>query len=270
VDAVDLKFDRPPIDEVAFSIQFKPLEGLLVPYYGLLWDHFRADYPACEDVAPLLSLAEGPDGAVQEEPQFDVASLIPRVWFLQPDGPGLIQVQRNRFIVNWRRRQPEDKYPGFPNILRRFRQHLNEFEAFLKDHEIGQLAMEQYELTYINVVAKGEGWNDAAQVSRIFPHFTVPNPVSSGVLGVPEGLAWKIAFPLPENKGRLHASLQQGRRRRDGVPVLHLNLTARGIGHNSTRDAMWDWFDLAHRSITEGFHTLTSEEVQRDVWQRHQ
>lgn len=262
-----LQFERPPVDEVVFSVQFNPLERFLVPHFGLLWERFRTDYPACEDVPPLLSVIEQPEGQTVREPDLDPAALLPRVWFLQPTGPGLVQVQRNRFLVNWRRRGAETEYPGFETLSRRFRQHLGEFETFLGNHDLGSLTAVQYELTYINVISRGEGWDSPNEISRVFPGFSWLAP-DAGALRNPQGLDWRVAFPLPEQRGRLHISLQLARRKADGALALRLELTARGMAEDTSREAMKEWFDAAHNLIVQGFQELTSEEVQREIWRR--
>ena len=33
------RFDRPPVVETAFSIEFTPLERWLVPHFGLYWEN---------------------------------------------------------------------------------------------------------------------------------------------------------------------------------------------------------------------------------------
>jgi uncharacterized protein (TIGR04255 family) len=267
MDPIYRRFERPPIDEVVCSTQFIPLDQLRVPHFGLLWERFRDEYPECEDVAPLLGVIERPDGPVLEEPIGDASRLLPRVWFFQPSGPGLIQVQRDRFLVNWRKRGSLDVYPGFESVTGRFRRHLQEFETFLSEYSIGSPSMLQYELTYIDIIAQGEGWATQDDIPRVLPDLTWQSR-AAGVFGEPEALHSQVAFALPQESGRLHVSVQLARRRSDGVPVLRLEFTARGMAQDSSRESMWGWFGLAHESIDRAFLELTSEEVQRRVWHR--
>jgi len=50
--------------------------------------------------------------------------------------------------------------------------------------------------------------------------------------------------------------------------MLLLNLTARGIEETRTREGMWNWFEMAHDWIVNGFSDLTSLEVQKKIWGR--
>ena len=47
-------YDEPPVTEVAFSVLFLPLEGLLSPHIGLLWERFQPEYPYCTDSNPIV------------------------------------------------------------------------------------------------------------------------------------------------------------------------------------------------------------------------
>ena len=51
-------YDRPPVIEVACSVMFPSLEGLLSPHIGLLWQRFQPEYPFCDDVFPIAQRVE--------------------------------------------------------------------------------------------------------------------------------------------------------------------------------------------------------------------
>jgi len=71
---------------------------------------------------------------------------------------------------------------------------------------------------------------------------------------------------LSDTTSRLHVHMQMGQLPQTGLPVLRLELTARGIGATQSLDTMRQWFDFAHETIVRAFADLTSEQVQRDVW----
>ena len=263
------RFGLPPVDEVVFSTQFAPLTAFLTPHYGLLWERFKDDYPLCQEKSPLASIEEQPSGpAVLGIPDVSNSFMHPRLWFLERTGPGLIQVQRSRYLVNWRRRNPEDEYPGFDRVFRRFQKHLEEFEAFLTEHGLGSLAMQQYELTYVNIIPQGAGWKTLTDIGQVVPALSWRTNEPIGTLGMPQAFNWEVAFGLPGNAGRLHVSLNISRRSHDNVPVLRLEFTARGINSDGSRERIWEWFEGAHIAVTRGFRELTGDEVQRTIWQR--
>src|SRR5438552_8588615 len=77
-------FDNPPVIEVVCGMQFKPLGSLLAPHLGLLWDRFTAEYPTCQEVAPLAAVIERLGDATTPSLEFAVSDVppLPRVWFV--------------------------------------------------------------------------------------------------------------------------------------------------------------------------------------------
>ena len=85
------EFERPPLNEVVFGVQFEPLAALRAAHYGLYWSRIRSRYGTTEDKAPLAYVLE------LNEPKQSAAeiSLItemptPRVWFVDSEKTGLI------------------------------------------------------------------------------------------------------------------------------------------------------------------------------------
>ena len=128
---------------------------------------------------------------------------IPRVWFVSDDQTWVIQVQRDRFVYNWRSQSADAKYPRFPKILNSFEKCLAVFKRFLDEIGAGQLVPVQYELTYVNHVLQGQGWHSLADIGDVFPDFGWRSRVAR-FLGEPEGVNWQTQFLLPQRAGRLH------------------------------------------------------------------
>jgi uncharacterized protein (TIGR04255 family) len=257
-------YENPPVDEVVCGILFEPIVGFLLPHFGLLWEKFKHEYPRCQEVTPLLPVIEGPEQSVEE---IVIAQIpLPRVWFLHDDGR-IIQVQRDRFLHNWRKRQPGTEYPHYHTVFKMFQDHFATFQTFISDHKLGVLVPRQYEMTYVNVIEEGKGWKTMEEVNKIFPDFSwgvrkdrfLPNPV---------GVHWKTTFPLPHNVGRLHMDIQNGRRVDDNRRLFRFEVTARGMDANASPDAMREWFDIAHEWIVQGFSDYTGHEIQKTVWGR--
>lgn len=51
-------------------------------------------------------------------------------------------------------------------------------------------------------------------------------------------------------------------------PIILFELTARGMPKDTSLDAMWEWFDLAHVWIVKGFADLTSTDVRKNIWKQ--
>ena len=73
---------------------------------------------------------------------------------------------------------------------------------------------------------------------------------------------------MPDGTGQLIVKLQPAKRHADERDVLRLELQAKGVAADTTRDGLNAWFDAAHDFIVNAFLDLTSSHVQREVWER--
>ena len=109
------KFDNPPVVEVALSVQFERL-SISAAHIGLVWQKFRDRFPNIEEKPEIEAAIEqfGPPERKGPGVRFEVGVMpIPRFWFVNQDGSELVQVQRDRFIRNWRKK---DGGPGYPKL----------------------------------------------------------------------------------------------------------------------------------------------------------
>ena len=257
-------YDAPPLDEVVCGILFKPIETLLVPHFGVFWERLKPEYPTCQEVAPLAPSLERLD----DSPRPDLKiSMLPRIWFVHQSDSQVIQVQRDRFLYNWRKRRPSDEDPRYPQVMDKFQNYLLNFQSFLNDLDIGTIIPLQYELTYINLILQGSGWDNMSDISRVFPDFTW-RPNKQRFLHEPEGINWQTSFRLQNRMGRLRVHIQKAQRRNDNHPLFRFELTARGMANDTSPEARRAWFDSAHESAVRGFADITAEELQRTLWRR--
>ena len=118
------KFEKPPVIEVVCGIQFEPLTSLLAPHLGVLWERYKQDYPHCREVAPLAPVLERFEGLPSVELQLSDTPPLPRTWFIHQDETGIVQVQRDRFLHNWKKVRDEDEYPHYEKVIGMFRDRL--------------------------------------------------------------------------------------------------------------------------------------------------
>ncbi len=251
-------YKNPPINEVVCGLRFDPSDKFRIPHIGLLWDKFRSDYPTIQH-APPISSAKG-EILVDKT----TGMPLPRVWFINNSDDQLVQFQIDRFYFNWRRRQSD--YPRYDHVIKNFESVLNTIVNFFNEFELGEFRPIEYELSYINHIPKGQGWDAIDDLSGIFPDFGWDQK-KDRFLPNPEKLAWQTEFPLPEKKGHLIINLKQATRTEDKVPLLVLELKTRGVCESPSREAILEWFDLAHEWIIRGFTDLTTPEIQT-IWER--
>lgn len=263
------KFDNPPVNEVVLGVQFDPLTRLTPAHLGIWWaeDDRRARYPLCEERPPLPTAVE--TFAAPGIPSFrlQVGPMSPALWFLSQTRNELLQVQRDRFTRNWTR-SPDVRYPSYDALRPAFEQDLAEFSDFVVRNELGEIAVRQAELTYINPIRMEGVWTHHGELERWLALWS--GRVSEGFLPEPEDVGLVTRYVMARDGvpvGRLIANVQPAW---EGTnPVCLFTLTARGAPREPTLDAALEFLDLGHEWVVRGFTTLTTE-MMHNVWERRQ
>jgi uncharacterized protein (TIGR04255 family) len=240
-------------------MRYQTPDNLRIPHVGLLWDKFRREYPILQHAQPIAT-AKG-------EFPIDGTTGFPlqRVWFINKPDDQLIQFQFDRFYFNWRRRK--EVYPRYLHVIKNFESVLNTITEFFSEFKLGELKPVEYELSYINHIPMGQGWKSVDDLPQIFVDF-LWGQTTGRFLPNPNNVAWQTDFPLPEKRGQLIVDLKPAVRTEDKVPLLVLNLTARGFDETTGKKAIREWFDIAHEWIVRGFADLTKPEIQKVFWER--
>ena len=261
------EFGKPPITEVAFGVLFKPLPHFSVAHFGRLWERYRTEYPKTETHPPLAHVVEelGPVRFPTQQVQPSGGLEPQRVWFIHEKQNSLIQVQHDRFLYNWRKLKEDDEYPRYEKVFGSFKECFATFRRFLDDERIGGVEPEQYELTYVNHIPQGAGWDDISQIGDALP--VLCPRVFSVASGEIESLNLRAVFRLREDRGRLYATIRHALRLLDNVPTLYLELSAR-LSKVVSLDLIEDQFAIAHEAILNRFVELTDKGLQKDVWRR--
>jgi uncharacterized protein (TIGR04255 family) len=259
-------FDNPPVVETVLSVQFEPLSSVQTAHLGLLWEEYRTTFPKSEDRPPL-------DPVVEQFPESPVARVglkfqalenfpAPRIWFTNDQGSEMIQVQNDRFIKNWRKEGEGARYPHYDETIRpNFDRDYTIFLAFLEKNQLGAPHVNQCEVTYVNHILAGQGWERYGDLEKIFTFWRSPDLVPP----VPaEDLRLHARFVIPGKDGkpigRLHVDVQPAVRTSDNRPMYVLHLTARGqVG------AGLDFFDIGREWIVTTFKRLTTNSM-HNIW----
>jgi uncharacterized protein (TIGR04255 family) len=262
-------FQSPPVSEVALSIQFDPLTGLQIHHFGLLWNEFRTRFPKVETHPPIDRTIE----TFQREPvvrspvSFELVNpyMEPRVWFVAATGNELLQVQRDRFVVNWRRVNPDDQYPRYRHARSMLEQEYAVFEKFVADQKLGKIVPNQCEVTYINQIQQCPVWDKHSQVGHVLnvmaPEFRDES------LPTPEQFRFSAKYimgPMDAPVGRLHLDFQPAFRTADRKPIFAMNLTARGKPMGTGFAGAMAFIDLAREDIVRGFRALTTSQMHKE------
>jgi uncharacterized protein (TIGR04255 family) len=270
-------FDSPPVVEVAISLQFEPLEALHSSHLGLLWNAFRSEgFSNTEDHAELAPVVEDfdpkPTPRVGVRLQaFDDAPPLPRIWFLNSARNELIQIQRDRFIVNWRKGADAQPYPRYVNIKRRLQSEFATFIACLASENLGAIRLTQCELTYVNHITVAAAGILHGDISSVVTTWT--NTYSEPFLAKPEDVAFHARYKMCDEQGkpvgRLHVSFQPAYRATTAEPIFVMNMTARGEPRPADFEGALELFDREHEWIVRGFASITTEQMHKEWRRKH-
>lgn len=253
-------YDNPPLEEVACGCFFEPLEGLKLPHTGLYWSSLRKDFPTIEHVAPAAK-----DG---EFPPCDASTSLPlpRLWFLNDDETRLIQFQVDQLFFNWRRRPNAPTYPRYPEVIRGFTDAYGKLAKVAAEVDIRPPKPTLLDLTYINTLVKGDDWSSVGSLSEVIKDFGWREDTGR-LLQLPRSILSQATYSLPNEQGQLIVKLVPGRKP-DGSEVYSLQISARGLGKDTTEPGMTAWFDMAHEWIVNAFDDLTHTDVQLKRWRK--
>ena len=153
------------------SIQFDPPKGLNHGHLGAFWATQRSSLPLVRAAQPIRTTNEvfGNQGqwlppslrlALTNEPEC-------RLQMTSSDDQWMCQVQRDRLVVNWRKRSAQ--YPRFAATWSRFEQAWQSWQAFLVELDFPVLKPRLWDLTYVNRIPKGILWESPSDWPKVLP-----------------------------------------------------------------------------------------------------
>lgn len=258
-----VNFARPPLVEVALTVQF---DGEAMDDAALLngfWPRIRNRYPRLVMQPPLAPLREdfGPS-----PPGLSIQLIGPgagtRYWFLTEDQAELVQVQRDRFAFNWRKETAPGvevgEYPRYPYVRERFAELFAEFEEAAGQARSG-FRINWCEIAYINQIpaASERGHRPLASILRLVqnvPLNGLPNPEDSAL--VQRHLLLRDDRPF----GRFYINANSAFKLPALEPIYILNLTVRGMPSDGPEgDGVLAFMDVGRDLIVNAFRDATTE-----------
>ena len=265
-------YDQPPVTEVVVGVQFNSIDGFITAHVGRLWDLFREEFPDAEEhpsvmptfetfgqTAPLLSgLALG----------FPPIFGMQRSFFVNANKTQVLQIQKDRFLHNWRKIGDEASYPRFERILSTFKDGLGRFISFIAESKLGSFEPNQCEVTYINQIPVLPGENSFSAMTRLLGSL-VGHPELKQ-LGFPEDARVLMRYVISDADGfpmgRLLVNAEPAKRM-SGEDIIQLSLTARGAPTPADVDGVLAFLEKGRSHIVHGFTTLTAPSMHA-LWGR--
>jgi len=159
------EFKNPPIDEVAIGLQFKSVGAVHSQILSLYREEIKTDFPNTEyqPRLPTTSIVNaqlpfpGMVGAPPIPLQTTNQEGSDRVWLVARDNSKIVQLQDDRFIVNWR--HLSEPYPRFEFVASLFWTQFDRFRDAVSACG-GVIESQQLELSYFN-------WINADELSQV-------------------------------------------------------------------------------------------------------
>ncbi len=245
------KFKNPPINELVIGVYFaEPIGGLRSEHVGVFWSSVSSKYPKIEQKDPFGGFFPGPG---------DVFPM-PRFWLISEDETFLLQIQRNAFLLNWRKR--DGAYPHFDSIKAEFLTQFNQFCRFIQSTlQVTMPIIGACELQYINAVEPNEYWQDVRDTGNVIPSFSQLDVGMGQLLHFNYNTIFRVDDDLSMSVGVRNLQSVAN----PNTPVLVFEIKADG-GKNITLDGLETWFNRAHDATGETFLNLTGKTIQQKFW----
>jgi len=251
-------FQEPPVNEVAVALQFSNILAIRGVDLAAIASHFTNEYPLVEEHPPLPPImVSGPTFNLTMGSEFD----LPRLWFVNEESTRLVQLQRDRIGVNWRRANPDAGYPRYDVLVRpTLIDAFDRLRTALRDLEMQEPTIEAIEMTYVNPIELG----DDLRVSDVLRPWS--GELSSELGAEADGFTLRLTFGIEELAGRLFVDASEVTRSDDGRRVMLFNLVVRAPVDGSFEDALKS-VDVARAWIVKGFTSMTTQRM-HDQWKR--
>lgn len=270
MDYKDLpKFDSPPVIETVLSAQFSPLSKLTDAHVGWYWKQYLDEMWDQVVRVPRIDDRFEKFGDerqwIERGLKFEEVGPSDRTQLIRSDGSRMIQIQNTRFIYNWRK-QNSAEYPSYDKLLPEFKESFLGFEKFSYDAFGQAIELNQWEVTYVNHLPKGDLWGTASDMQKIFPAFGVlANQIDGQIFDTFNG-TWQLT--IDENKGRIYIDIKHARiGSSEGQEIIRLAITARGPINDEVD--IYTGFDVGHKAIVCTFADITSPDYHK-IWKRRQ
>ncbi len=263
-------YANPPVVEVVFAITIRPLPVSVVDLARFGWERLGDTFPIRQEQPPMQMQRETFDPGIQNiGPTLALLTGPPpvRLLFQTEDKTRLVQVQRDWLACNWQGTSSGDPYPRYESIEGDFLETWDNFAEFMSELGHGEVHASQCELSYINHILPGDLWESHGQINRVIQLAGE----ASTFLPEPEDGQLYFRYRIPfegRDVGRLYVQAIPAFRKEDSLPLIQLNMVARGTPLREGREGVVEFFRLAHEWIVNGFAGVTTDPAQETLWEK--
>ena len=259
------EYDDPPVVEVALAVEFKhsmEIRSLDLVPLTIAWSDLLPH-------AKERSL-QSRKGYIHDDELLDAlfgieetASYPPRLWMHNDAGDQVVQVQHDRLVVNWLKR--EGQYPRYVSIRERLRDSWERLVGVCGELGLDEPIPYLCEAQYINQLGPDQGWSSPEDTARLIALWR--GLEDGGYLPRNHLSSFSFHCHFPEQR--------EGSLSIDGFcsgdpeteMKMTMNLTAHGRALSEDFESALEFMDYAHIWIVEGFTAITTE-IAHDIWGR--
>jgi uncharacterized protein (TIGR04255 family) len=166
----------------------------------------------------------------------------------------LIQVQRDRLIVNWRKEAESSVYPRYSSLRAELEQRATQFSEFLASQQQSPLKPNAIEVTYVNQIPlTGESSNLSDIVSMLqHPPGNVGSPAETNL-----SVRFDVSAPLERESAVLVINAQRSSVVDPPLAVLQLSCNTPVRDFSDAFEAL----DRARYHLVHSFHDITTDKM---------
>ena len=248
----NIKFQNPPVIEVAFQVMFPTLAGIGTPHFGAFWSSIRDEFSTIQAAARLGPVEfSGIQGAFPEN----------RLWLVHKSGETLIQLQDNRFLFNWRQTGEDFAYPGYEELYPEFSSYLQKFCEFLAEENSPIDAFKGFELHYVNHIYLGDSikkWEDAGNAISLLEKAT---PVQK--LSPLTSVRFNTTSKILDSDDVLHVGIESRSHNETKKELLNFEIRVSAVRESLKPDSLAAEFSKAHDKILMAFLDISTTKSKR-------
>lgn len=256
-----IKFKNPPINELVIALYHLPIMELKAQHIGVYWDRIRGRYSECAQQQLLITNPSDPQPFLEAPGE---VFPLPRFWFSNPTHPRLLQIQRNAFILNWRRRITNE-YPHYETVIKNFWIEFDDYKNFVQELEgKGLDVVQRCELTYVNMIPADDSGTSLEQLMNILPSIAGLKDIQTDnrrMVGLNAAVTYRVDQTL-----LINMTAKTGRRGNSQELIAVIELKAHGVPDDLSLEGTRSWYDSAHEAIYNMFLDATNKEVQKLRW----
>lgn len=251
-------FSNPPVDEVAMGFSFQPSAHIELLDVSNLWEEFqKKGFDDVQTHAPIASkgsrVFQNFNLQLKSKPDF------PRFWFIKKTKEYIVQVQEDKFLINWRfTDEPTKRYIGFEKIEKNFWIYAELFAAWFEEKSGEKLKIKNLELSYYNTIEVGP-----KSLVGMFKDFqwSTKSILSNAV----KQMFFEVTLPVEKIDAEMYILGHTGKKRDAEGDIFRLELAVTGKidAQGLNKKLMKPWYNLSHDKIVHGFVELTTPKMHK-------